>query len=81
MSWSSPKTDLVFKSFLNVPNRIFENVSFSQQQLIPLLNNLFISFLNLFISLTELKPFLNLITYLFIFLNYFFSLTELKNIH
>ena len=30
VSWSSPKTNLV-TSFLNVPNRSFENVSFSQQ--------------------------------------------------
>ena len=35
---------------------------------IPLLNNLFISSLDLFISLIELKTFLNLITYLFLFL-------------
>ena len=46
---------------------------------IPLPNNLFISLLNLFISLTELKTLLN---NLFISdLNLFISLTELTNIH
>ena len=38
---------------------------------IPLLNNPFIFFLNLFF-LIELKTFLYLITYLFLFLNYSF---------
>ena len=56
----SPKTDLV-TNFLNQENRSFENVSFSTiktfKQIfdIPLLNNPFISFLKLFISLIELK--------------------------
>ena len=46
---------------------------------ILLLNNLFISFLNLLISLIELKTLLN---NLFIFyLNLFISLIKLKNIH
>ena len=36
---------------------------------IPQLNNLFISFLKLHISLIELKTFLYLITYLFLFLS------------
>ena len=46
---------------------------------IPLLNNLFISFLNLLISLIELKTLLN---NLFIsYLNLFISLVKLKNIH
>ena len=57
MSWSSPKTDLM-TNFLNPENRSFENISivtFKQIFDIPLLNNLFISFLNLFMSLTELK--------------------------
>ena len=46
---------------------------------IPLLNNLLISFLNLFVSLIELKMLLNnlLISYLKVFI----SLTKLKNIH
>ena len=42
-----------------------------------MLNNLFIAFLNLFISLIELKTFPYLLTCLFIFL---ISLTELKTI-
>ena len=46
---------------------------------IPLINNLFISFLNLLISLIELKTLLN---NLFIsYLNLFISLIKLKNIH
>ena len=46
---------------------------------ILLLNNLFISFLNLLISLIELKTLLN---NLFIsYLNLFISLIKLKNIH
>ena len=52
ISWSSPKTNLV-TTVLNVENRSFENVIFD----IPLLNNLFISFLNLLIYLIELKIF------------------------
>ena len=49
VSWSSPKTDLE-TSFLNLENRSFENVSFSQYYMldIPLL-------INLLISLIELK--------------------------
>ena len=53
VSWSSPETELVTK-FLNSENRSFENVSivtFKQILVIPLLDSLFISFLNLFISL------------------------------
>ena len=59
MSWNSPKTDLV-NIFLNPENRIFENVAivtFKEIFDMPLRNNLFISFLNLFVSLTELKKF------------------------
>ena len=55
MSWSFQKTHLV-TIFLNPENRSFENVSivtFRQIFDISLLNNLFISFFNLFISLTE----------------------------
>ena len=57
MSWSSSKTDLVTK-FLNPETRSFENdsiVTFTEIFDIPLLNNLLIYFLNVFISLTELK--------------------------
>ena len=60
MSWIIPKTDLV-TNFLKPENRSFENVSivtFNKIFDIPLLNNLFISFLNLFICLIELKTFL-----------------------
>ena len=55
VSWSSPKTDQV-TNFLNPED--FENfwvVTFKEIFDILLLNNLFISFLNLFISLIELK--------------------------
>ena len=64
-------------NFLNPENQSFENVlivTFKYIFDIPLLNNLFI-FLNLFISLTELKTLLNNV---FIFLNIFISLIELK---
>ena len=57
VSWSSLKTDLV-TNFLNLKNRSFENVSivtFKKIFDIPLLNNLFIYYLNLFISLMVLK--------------------------
>ena len=70
VSWSSPKTELV-TNFLNPENRSFQNVStvtFKEIFDIHLLNNLFISFLHLFISLIELKTFLCLITYLFLIL-------------
>ena len=73
MSWSSPKTDLL-TNFLNPENRSFENVlivAFNQIFVIPLLN-VFIYFLNLFISLIELKTFLYLITYLFLISTYFY---------
>ena len=53
----SPKTDLL-KNFLYPETRSFENVSivtFKEVFDFPLFNNLFISFLNVFISLTELK--------------------------
>ena len=46
---------------------------------IPLLNNLFISFLNLLISLIELKTLLNNLS--ISYLNLFISLIKLKNIH
>ena len=72
LSWSSPKTNLV-KKFLKPENQSCETVSVETFKLlfdIPLLNSLFISFLNLFISLTELKTLLNnlfiyFLTYLF----------------
>ena len=73
MSWSSPKTDQL-TNFLNPENRSFENVlivAFNQIFVIPLLN-VFIYFLNLFISLIELKTFLYLITYLFLISTYFY---------
>ena len=62
LSWSSAKTNLVI-NFLNTKNRSSENVSIMTVKKIfgiPLLNNLFISYLNLFIFLTELKTFLYL---------------------
>ena len=46
---------LTWKNFLDLENRSFECVTFSQIFDIPLLNNLFISFVNLFVSLIELK--------------------------
>ena len=61
--------------FLKPENQRFENVSIVTFKKIfdsPLLNNLFISFVNLFISLTESKKSLN---------NIFISLIKLKNIH
>ena len=76
-----PKTDLV-TNFLTPENQSYENVSmvtFKQTSEIPLLNNLPNSFLNLLISLTELKTLLN---NLFIsYLNLFISFIKLKNIH
>ena len=54
-----PKTDLV-TTFLNPENQSFENVSivaFKKMFDIPLLNNLSVSFLNLFVALIELKTF------------------------
>ena len=57
VSRSSPKIDLV-TNFLNPGYRSFENVSIVTLKCIfdiPLLNNLFISFLSLCISLIELK--------------------------
>ena len=57
VNWSFPKTDLV-TDFLNLEIRSFEKdsiVIFRQIFNIPLLNNLFISFFSLFISLTEMK--------------------------
>ena len=65
MSWSSPKIDQV-KNFSKPENKSFENVSivtFKQIFDIPLLNNLFIYFLILFIYLIELKTFLYLLIY------------------
>ena len=62
LSWSSAKTNLVI-TFLNAKNRSSENVSIVTVKKIfgfSLLNNLFISYLNLFIFLTELKTFLYL---------------------
>ena len=61
--------------FLKPENRRFENVSIVTFKKIfdsPLLNNLFISFVNLFISLIEFKTSLN---------NIFISLIKLENIH
>ena len=60
-------------NFLSPENRTFENasiVTFKKIFDIPLLNNLFISFLNLFISLNELKALLNnlFISYLTLFI-------------
>ena len=69
-SWSYPKADLV-RNFLNPENRSFENVSivtFKQMFDIPLPNSLFIYFLNLLISLIELKTFIYLITCSLLFL-------------
>ena len=54
-----PKTDLG-TTFLNRENQSFENVSivaFKKMFDIPLLNNLFASFLNLLVALIELKTF------------------------
>ena len=73
-----PKNDLV-TNFLNPENRSFENVSIVTFKDISLRDNLFIPFLNLLISLTELKALLN---NLFIsYLDLFISLIKLKNIH
>ena len=61
--------------FLKPENRRFENVSIVTVKKIfdsPLLNNLFISFVNLFISLIEFKTSLN---------NIIISLIKLENIH
>ena len=58
-------------NFLNLEDRSFENVSivtFESTFDIPLLNKLFMSSLNLFISLIELKYYL--ITYIFLILSY-----------
>ena len=46
---------------------------------IPLFNNLFVSFLNLFISLIVLKSLFN--NLLISYLNLFISLIKLNNIH
>ena len=57
VSWSSPTTDLVKKK-LNSENRSFENVSivtFNKYLAFLYFMYLFISFLNLFIPLIELK--------------------------
>ena len=54
-----PKTDLG-TTFLNRENQSFENVSivaFKKMFDFPLLNNLFVSFLNLLVALIELKTF------------------------
>ena len=54
-----PKTDLG-TTFLNRENQSFENISivaFKKMFDIPLLNNLFVSFLNLLVALIELKTF------------------------
>ena len=54
-----PKTDLG-TTFLNRENQSFENVSIVALKKmfdIPLLNNLFVSFLNLLVALIELKTF------------------------
>ena len=62
LSWSSAKTNLAI-TFLNAKNRSSENVSIVTVKKIfgiSLLNNLFISYLNLFIFLTELKTFVYL---------------------
>ena len=68
-------------NFLNPENRSSENVSivnFKQIFDILLLNNLINSFLNLLISLTEVKTLLN---QLFVcYLNLFISFIKLKNI-
>ena len=60
-------------NFSSPENRTFENgsiVTFKKTFDIPLLNNLFISFLNQFISLSELKALLNnlFISYLTLFI-------------
>ena len=59
MSWNSPKNDLV-TNFLKLENHILRMSAFSigtfkQIFDVPFINNLFISFHNLFISLIELK--------------------------
>ena len=68
-------------NFFNPENISFENVSIVTSKSIfdiPLLNNQFISFLNLLISLIELQTLLN---NLFIsYLNLFISLTELQTL-
>ena len=67
-------------NFLNLEDRSFENLSivtFESIVDIPLLNKLFISFLNLFISLIELKYYL--ITYIFLILSYVFN--QIKEYH
>ena len=81
MSRSSSKADLV-TIFLNLENRSFGIFD------IPLLNNLFIYFLNLIITLLNnlfisfLNLFTTLVNNLFIsFLNLLISLIEVRNIH
>ena len=69
VSWSSSKTDLV-RNFLNLENRSFENVSFSQQYRL----SKYLPFLYL---ITYLFLFL---TYYF-FSYPIISLIDLKNIH
>ena len=74
VSWSSSKTDLV-TNIVNQKNRSFENVSIvtlsKYLTFFYLITYLFL-FLNLVISLIELKAFLYLIAYLFLFLPIYF---------